>query len=96
MVKKLEGYEKPATVNPYIAELSGLALGDAFDEVIVPTGTRDDGTPKGIEGKRAQIQDAARSLGFSARIQEREDREDGSVRFVFKLFPAQERNTDKA
>lgn len=96
-VEKIENYTKPAAVNPFIADLDGLAEGDAFAVRVTPSRRAvkgENGEPTGefklsTAGSKSQIQDAARAKGLTAREAERTELDDGQVRIVFTLHKAQ-------
>lgn len=92
MVKILDNYTKPATVNPWIEELKNITEGIAFEEFITPTERTDKETgetKKSIAGTKSRIQDAARAHGFTARVSEEDVQDDGTVRVVFTVHKAQ-------
>lgn len=93
-IEKLEDYKPAARVNPFVAELEGLAEGDAFAVILTPnerTNKQSGEVTRSIAGQKSQIQDAANAHGLTARESEREeDREDGNVRVVFVLTKRQE------
>lgn len=96
-IEKIENYTKPATVNPFLADMEGLAEGDAFAVRFTPTrreikDENGEGTGEfklSTAGSKSQVQDAARAKGLTAREAERSDVGDGTIRVVFTLHKAQ-------
>lgn len=90
----LADYKAPEKVNPYaadVAELVKLGIGTGY-EIVAPTEQTEEGKRgRTIAGEKAKFQDAVRAAGHSARITEREDREDGLTRLVFVLGAKRER-----
>lgn len=84
----IQNYERPTAVNPFKADVDALidAGENAAYELIGQT-EKTEGVRGTIASRRARFQDAAREAGYSARVVESEDREDGTTRLVLVLAP---------
>jgi hypothetical protein len=95
-IEIVENYEKPAKVNPYIADLKGVPVGTVFAVKAETRISENTGKVLGLTGAKGAVQEGARANGMTARVQEqttvREAKagEPGEVKFVFQLFPLQE------
>ena len=90
MVTKLADYQRAEKVNPYIADLKGFAVGDVFEEIVQTRVSDNTGKVLGLTGTKSNIQAAARANGFTARVIEEAELEDGKVRLVFQAYELQE------
>jgi len=94
-LKKLDNYVTPQTVNPYIEDLKGFAIGDVIEETVTTKLGSDGETVRGVSGVTQNIQAGARANGLTARLVESEvlsaptADETGETRLVFKLVAAQ-------
>lgn len=94
-IEKIENYQKPAKVNPYVEDLKGLKVGDAFAVTVVTKISENTGKVLGLTAEKAAVQAGARANGMTARVMEtvtvREAKkgEPGETRYVFQLFDAQ-------
>lgn len=89
-IKRIDNYTKAEKVNPYIEDLKGLSIGDAFEVEVQTRVSENTGKTLGLTGEKGLVQAGARANGFTARVQEQRNGEDGKVTFVFQLFALQE------
>lgn len=89
----LTNYSIPAPVNPYAKDVDALidAGEGAAYELVAPTKPAE-GKRGSVATERVKFQNAARDAGYTARVVEDEDREDGTTRLVFILTDKRERN----
>lgn len=92
-IEVIENYAKPEKVNPFIAELKGLAVDTVFADTF-EVKRNEDGTPKGVAARTQLVQAGARANGFTARVQEVLDNGD-TVKIIFKTYPAQKSSPRK-
>lgn len=82
----LKNYVAPKAVNPFasvVDELIDAGEGAAFEHIAHTE--RTEGVTGTAATDRKRFQDAARDSGYSARIVENDEREDGTTRLVFIL-----------
>lgn len=82
----IKNYERPVPVNPFAADIDALIdAGDGAAYELIAQTEKTEGVRGTITSQRARFQDAAREAGYSARVMEKEEREDGTTRLVFVL-----------
>lgn len=87
----IKNYTAPAKPNRYaadVAELVEAGEGSAYELVAA---TEKGGAGNSITTEHVKFQAAARDAGFTARVSERDNREDGTTRLVFVLTEKRER-----
>lgn len=88
----LTNYTVPAPVNPYAKDVDALidaGQGAAY-ELTAPTKPAE-GKRGSVATERVKFQNAAREAGYTARVTEDDEREDGTTRLVFILTEKRER-----
>lgn len=88
----ITGYEVPATANPYKGDIDALinAGEGAAYELVKPT-KAPEGKRGSIATERVKFQNAARDAGYTAKVTENDEHDDGTTRLVFVLVPKRER-----
>ena len=95
----ITNYTAPAPVNPYRKDVDALIdAGEGAAYELIGKTVPEEGKRGSIATERVKFQNAAREAGYTAKVAEDEDREDGMTRLVFILVPKRERKvkTDKA
>lgn len=88
----ITGYKAPERVNPFAKDIDAMIdAGEGAAYELIANTEKVEGQRGTIASQRARFQDAARDAGYSAKVTESEDREDGTTRVVFILGPKRER-----